>query len=116
MRVYISVDMEGVAGIVHEDQTNPVEPRAPSTCWSMIVNGGPSRLSPAVRESSTCVHEVRGLKDSQGPKPTRSSHEESHDGGALVGARAPYACVRAVAADPADLLPRHGSLGVPGAP
>ena len=27
MRVYISVDMEGVAGIVHEDQTNPVEPR-----------------------------------------------------------------------------------------
>jgi D-amino peptidase len=27
MRVYISVDMEGIAGIVHEDQTNPVEPR-----------------------------------------------------------------------------------------
>ncbi|HET7599099.1 MAG TPA: M55 family metallopeptidase [Gemmatimonadales bacterium] len=27
MRVYISVDMEGVAGIVHEDQTNPVDPR-----------------------------------------------------------------------------------------
>ncbi len=27
MRVYISVDMEGVAGIVHEDQTNPVEQR-----------------------------------------------------------------------------------------
>ncbi|HJS47741.1 MAG TPA: M55 family metallopeptidase, partial [Gemmatimonadales bacterium] len=27
MRVYISVDMEGVAGVVHEDQTNPVDPR-----------------------------------------------------------------------------------------
>lgn len=27
MRVYISVDMEGVAGVVHEDQTNPRDPR-----------------------------------------------------------------------------------------
>ena len=27
MRVYISVDMEGVAGVVHEDQTNPTDPR-----------------------------------------------------------------------------------------
>jgi D-amino peptidase len=27
MRVYISVDMEGIAGVVHEDQTDPVEPR-----------------------------------------------------------------------------------------
>jgi D-amino peptidase len=27
MRVYISTDMEGVAGIVHEDQTNPIEQR-----------------------------------------------------------------------------------------
>ena len=27
MRIYISVDMEGVAGVVHEDQTNPVDPR-----------------------------------------------------------------------------------------
>jgi D-amino peptidase len=27
MRVYISVDMEGVAGVVHEDQTDPLEPR-----------------------------------------------------------------------------------------
>jgi len=27
MRVYISVDMEGVAGVVHEDQTNPLDPR-----------------------------------------------------------------------------------------
>src|SRR2546427_12980038 len=27
MRVYISVDMEGIAGFVHEDQTNPVDPR-----------------------------------------------------------------------------------------
>jgi D-amino peptidase len=27
MRVYISVDMEGVAGVVHEDQTNPIDPR-----------------------------------------------------------------------------------------
>jgi D-amino peptidase len=27
MRVYISVDMEGVAGVVHEDQTNPIESR-----------------------------------------------------------------------------------------
>jgi len=26
MRVYISVDMEGVAGVVHEDQTDPVDP------------------------------------------------------------------------------------------
>ncbi len=26
-RVYISVDMEGIAGIVHEDQTNPHDPR-----------------------------------------------------------------------------------------
>jgi D-amino peptidase len=26
MRVYISVDMEGVAGVVHEDQTDPTEP------------------------------------------------------------------------------------------
>jgi D-amino peptidase len=26
MRVYLSVDMEGVAGVVHEDQTNPVDP------------------------------------------------------------------------------------------
>ena len=26
MRVYISVDMEGVAGVVHEDQTNPIDP------------------------------------------------------------------------------------------
>ena len=30
MRVYISVDMEGVAGVVHEDQTDPTEPRH---CW-----------------------------------------------------------------------------------
>ena len=27
MRVYISIDMEGVAGVVHEDQTDPIEPR-----------------------------------------------------------------------------------------
>lgn len=27
MRVYISVDMEGVAGVVHEDQTDPLDPR-----------------------------------------------------------------------------------------
>ncbi|HJR17791.1 MAG TPA: M55 family metallopeptidase [Gemmatimonadales bacterium] len=27
MRVYISVDMEGVAGVAHEDQTDPTEPR-----------------------------------------------------------------------------------------
>ncbi len=27
MRVYISVDMEGIAGVVHEDQTNPGDPR-----------------------------------------------------------------------------------------
>jgi len=27
MRVYLSVDMEGVAGVVHEDQTNPLDPR-----------------------------------------------------------------------------------------
>lgn len=27
MRVYLSVDMEGVAGVVHEDQTNPIDPR-----------------------------------------------------------------------------------------
>ena len=27
MRVYISVDMEGVAGVVHEDQTDPTEAR-----------------------------------------------------------------------------------------
>lgn len=26
MRVYISVDMEGVAGVTHEDQTNPIDP------------------------------------------------------------------------------------------
>jgi D-amino peptidase len=27
MRVYISVDMEGVAGVVHENQTDPTDPR-----------------------------------------------------------------------------------------
>ena len=27
MRVFLSVDMEGVAGVVHEDQTNPIDPR-----------------------------------------------------------------------------------------
>jgi D-amino peptidase len=27
MRVYISIDMEGIAGVVHEDQTDPVEAR-----------------------------------------------------------------------------------------
>ena len=27
MRVYISVDMEGIAGVVHEDQTDPIDPR-----------------------------------------------------------------------------------------
>jgi hypothetical protein len=27
MRVYVSVDMEGVAGVVHEDQTDPVDRR-----------------------------------------------------------------------------------------
>jgi D-amino peptidase len=27
MRVYLSVDMEGIAGVVHEDQTNPHDPR-----------------------------------------------------------------------------------------
>jgi D-amino peptidase len=27
MRVYLSIDMEGIAGVVHEDQTNPVDPR-----------------------------------------------------------------------------------------
>jgi D-amino peptidase len=30
MRLYLSVDMEGVAGVVHEDQTNPVDPRCAS--------------------------------------------------------------------------------------
>jgi len=30
MRVYISVDMEGIAGVVHEDQTNPLDPRCAS--------------------------------------------------------------------------------------
>lgn len=27
MRVYISIDMEGIAGVVHEDQTDPTDPR-----------------------------------------------------------------------------------------
>lgn len=27
MRIYISVDMEGIAGVLHEDQTNPIDPR-----------------------------------------------------------------------------------------
>ena len=27
MRIFISVDMEGIAGVVHEDQTNPIDPR-----------------------------------------------------------------------------------------
>jgi D-amino peptidase len=27
MRVYLSVDMEGIAGVVHEDQTDPIESR-----------------------------------------------------------------------------------------
>lgn len=27
MRIYISVDMEGIAGVAHEDQTDPTEPR-----------------------------------------------------------------------------------------
>jgi D-amino peptidase len=27
MRIYISIDMEGIAGVVHEDQTDPIEPR-----------------------------------------------------------------------------------------
>jgi D-amino peptidase len=27
MNVYISVDMEGIAGVVHEDQTDPINPR-----------------------------------------------------------------------------------------
>jgi D-amino peptidase len=27
MRVYISIDMEGIAGVVHEDQTDPIESR-----------------------------------------------------------------------------------------
>jgi D-amino peptidase len=27
MRVYISVDMEGIAGVAHEDQTDPIDPR-----------------------------------------------------------------------------------------
>ena len=27
MNVYISVDMEGVAGVAHEDQTDPTDPR-----------------------------------------------------------------------------------------
>lgn len=27
MKVYLSVDMEGIAGVVHEDQTNPLDPR-----------------------------------------------------------------------------------------
>jgi len=27
MRVYIAIDMEGIAGVVHEDQTNPIDPR-----------------------------------------------------------------------------------------
>jgi len=27
MRVYISIDMEGIAGVVHEDQTDPIEAR-----------------------------------------------------------------------------------------
>lgn len=30
MRIYISIDMEGVAGVVHEDQTNPLDPRCAS--------------------------------------------------------------------------------------
>lgn len=28
MRIYLSVDMEGIAGVVHEDQTNPADPRS----------------------------------------------------------------------------------------
>ena len=27
MNVYISVDMEGIAGVAHEDQTDPISPR-----------------------------------------------------------------------------------------
>jgi D-amino peptidase len=27
MRVYLSIDMEGIAGVVHADQTNPIDPR-----------------------------------------------------------------------------------------
>lgn len=27
MRVYLSIDMEGIGGVVHEDQTNPIDPR-----------------------------------------------------------------------------------------
>jgi len=27
VKVYLSVDMEGIAGVVHEDQTNPLDPR-----------------------------------------------------------------------------------------
>ncbi len=30
MRIYLSVDMEGIAGVVHEDQTNPTDPRCAS--------------------------------------------------------------------------------------
>jgi D-amino peptidase len=30
MRIYLSVDMEGIAGVVHEEQTNPVDPRCAS--------------------------------------------------------------------------------------
>lgn len=98
MRVYISVDMEGVAGVVHEDQTNPIDPRcAPeyarfrrlmtaeaNAAIQGAVDAGASRI--LVNDSHWTMrnllaeelHEAAELL-SGGPKP--SSMMEGIDGG-----------------------------------
>ena len=57
MRIYVSVDMEGIAGIVHEDQTNPVEPRCAAEYARgrklMTAEGMPPWRAPWLREQIT---------------------------------------------------------------
>ncbi len=58
MRVYISVDMEGVAGVVHEDQTNPVDPRCAAEyarCRRLMTAEANAAIEGALAAGATAV-------------------------------------------------------------
>ena len=58
MRVYISVDMEGVAGVAHEDQTDPIEPRHAgeyNRFRRLMTNEANAAIAGAVEAGATAV-------------------------------------------------------------
>src|SRR5436853_319173 len=88
MRVFISVDMEGVAGVVHDDQTNPAHADYARYLDLMTrecnaaIEGAPVVLftgdAAAVSEMHSFVTEVEGVvvKEGLSTKSARSLHPE----------------------------------------